>query len=58
MPKKGTKISQHAKTFDPASLQPWQAVMNQYLKRVILMAHILKCAHLDITCWEPVPIWT
>ena len=23
------KMSQHVKTFDPASLPPWQAVMNQ-----------------------------
>ena len=24
-----SKMSQHVKTFDPASLPPWQAVMNQ-----------------------------
>ena len=64
MLKKGPKMTQHVKIFDPASLPPWQAVMNQQLKRVIFMAHIWKCAHLDITWWEPVghrrkfvPLW-
>ena len=29
MPQKGPKMSQRVKTFDPASLPPWYAVMNQ-----------------------------
>ena len=29
MPQKGPKMSQHVMTFDPASIPPWQAVMNQ-----------------------------
>ena len=29
MLKKGPKMTQHVKTFDAASLPPWQAVMNQ-----------------------------
>ena len=55
MPKKGPKMPKHMITFDPASLPPCQAVLNQKLNRVNLVTYIWKCAHLDtILPWEPV----
>ena len=53
--KERTQMSQHVKTFDPASLPQCLPVVNQRPKQVNRMAHIWKCAHLDnITCWKPV----